>query len=210
VLWLGVVATLAAGLTFNGFFIIPGVFLLGMAVAEYGIPDTLERRGRQLAVAFAVAVPLAAAMAWLQFLAGVGPRANYRILPAGLVFAFLIVVGFLLLMRTPLRRPLDAVLAPMGRMALTNYVLASVLILAGDAVYDIGSRTAYTPVVLLGVAIGVVQAALSVAWMRYFQYGPLEWAWRCLTWWRLVPIRREPVGPAATPANLQAEARGRF
>jgi uncharacterized protein len=189
VLWLGVVATLAAGLTFNGFFIIPGVFLLGMAVAEYGIPDTLDRRGRQLAVAFAVAVPLALVMGWLQFLAGVGPRAHYRTLPAGLVFAFLFTVGFLLLMRTPLRRPLDSVLAPMGRMALTNYVLASVLILAGDVVFDVGSRASYTPVVWLGVAIGVVQAALSVVWLRYFQYGPLEWVWRCLTWWQWVPIR---------------------
>jgi uncharacterized protein len=190
VLWLGVVATLAAAVTFNGVFIIPGVFLLGMAVAEYGIPDSLDSRGRQLKVAFAIAVPIAAVMGWLQFLAGVGPRANYRILPAGLAFAFLFTVGFLLLMRTPLRRPLDAVFAPMGRMALTNYVLASFLILAGDAAYHVGSRTSYTPVVWLGVAIGVLQAALSVAWLRYFEYGPLEWIWRCLTWWRRVPIRR--------------------
>jgi uncharacterized protein len=188
VLWLGVAATLAAALTFNGFFIIPGLFLIGLATADYGIPDTLEQRGRQLAIAFAIAVPAAAAAGWLEFAAGVGPSARYRSLPAGLVFAFLFTVGFLLLMRTSARRPLNAVLAPMGRMALTDYVLASVLILAADAAFTIGT---YTAVVLLGIAIGVIQAVLSVVWLRFFRYGPLEWIWRCLTWWQEVPIRRE-------------------
>ncbi|MDG4823215.1 DUF418 domain-containing protein [Asanoa sp. WMMD1127] len=186
VLVLGIVLTLAAGLTFNGVAVIPGLFLLGLAAAEYGIPDTLDQRGRQLVIAFLVALPAAAAMGWLQFLAGVGPSAHYRVLPAGLVFAFLFMVGFLLLLRTPLRRPLDAVLAPMGRMALTNYVLASALILLGDRLFAIDD---YTAVVWLGVAIGVLQAVLSAAWLRAFRYGPLEWVWRRLTWWRPVPMR---------------------
>ncbi|MBM2614194.1 DUF418 domain-containing protein [Actinoplanes sp. LDG1-06] len=195
VLGLGIVLTLAASLTFNGLFVIPGLFLLGMAVAQYGIPDTLEQRGRQLGIALAVVLPVAAAMLWLQWRAGVGPTSNYRILPAGTVCAFLFTIGFLLLMRTPLRRPLDAVLAPMGRMALTNYVLASALILAADALLDLGGATGYTPIVLAGAAIGVLQAGLSSLWLRHFRYGPLEWLWRCLTWWRAVPVRDKPLSP---------------
>lgn len=169
---LGIVLTLAAGSTFNGVALIPGLFLLGMATAGYGIPDTLDRRGRQLRVAFLIALPAAAGMAWLSFRAGVGPPAGYRVLPSGVVSAFLFTVGFLLLLRTPLRRPLDAVFGPMGRMALTNYVLASVLIIAGDRIFAIDDLTA---VVWLGVAIGVVQALLSAAWLRAYRYGPLEW-----------------------------------
>jgi uncharacterized protein len=191
VLGLGIVLTLAAGLTFNGLFLIPGLFLLGVAITEYGIPDTLPERGRQLAVAFAVAVPLCAVMGWSQFLAGVGRQAHSRTLPAGLFFAFLFSVGFLLLMRTPLRRPLDAVLSPMGRMALTNYILASVLIVVGDALFGVGAGGRYAPVVWLGITIGVAQAVLSAVWLRSFQYGPLEWVWRCLTWWQWVPIHRD-------------------
>jgi uncharacterized protein len=198
VLGLGIVATLAAGLTLNGFFIIPGLFLLGMAVAEYGIVDTLADRGRQLAIALAVAVPAVVVMQWLQFRAGVGPAANYRILPAGTVVAFFVTVAFLLLLRTPLRRPLDAVLAPMGRMALTNYVLASALILLADRV---AALDGYAPIVVTGLVIGVVQAALSIVWLRRFRYGPLEWVWRCLTWWEPVPIRRTAAQPASTPAH---------
>lgn len=61
---------------------------------------------------------------------------------------------------------------------------------AGDALLDIGSRSSYGAVVGLGLAIGVVQAIVSVLWLRSFRYGPLEWLWRCLTWWQWVPVRR--------------------
>ncbi|MCO8269118.1 DUF418 domain-containing protein [Actinoplanes sp. TRM 88003] len=71
-------------------------------------------------------------------------------------------------------------------MALTDYVLASVLILVADRVLDLDG---YTEIVWTGLVIGVVQAALSIVWLRHFRYGPLEWVWRCLSWWRLMPIR---------------------
>jgi uncharacterized protein len=189
-LWLGIVLLLAAALTFNGVAIIPGLFLLGMAITEYGIPDTLEQRGRQLGVALAIAVPLAAVGALLQWRAGVGPTASFRVLPVGLIFAFLFTVGFLLLLRTSARRVLDAVFAPMGRMALTNYVLASFLVVAADATLDIGARTQFALVVYVGVAVGAVQAIISPLWLRHFRYGPLEWLWRRLTWWQPVGLRR--------------------
>jgi len=34
------------------------------------------------------------------------------------------------------------------------------------------------------------QLACSVAWLRYFRFGPLEWLWRSLTYWKLQPIRK--------------------
>lgn len=207
VLGLGIVLTLAAWLTFNGLFIIPGLFLLGMAATHYGLPDSLDRRGRQIGVAFAAGVVLSILAGFVQYNAGVGPEHHNRSLPAGLIFAFTFMTGFLLLLRTPLGRPLSAVLAPMGRTALTNYVLASALILAGDAIWHFGERTDYGRVVVFGVAVGVVQAVLSVVWLRFFQYGPLEWLWRCLTWWRVMPIRRRPERPdsgAARPLERPA------
>jgi uncharacterized protein len=196
-LWLGVVLLLAAALTFNGVAIIPGLFLLGMAATEYGIPDTLDRRGGQLRIALGIAVVLSIWAAVLQWRAGVGPSAQFRVLPMGLVFAFLFTTGFLLLLRTPARRVLEPLFAPMGRMALTNYILASFLILAADAMLDIGDHAQYATVVWVGVAIGVVQAIVSPIWLRAFRYGPLEWAWRCLTWWAPVPNRR--VGKQESP-----------
>ncbi|MEV6494585.1 DUF418 domain-containing protein [Actinoplanes sp. NPDC051633] len=75
-------------------------------------------------------------------------------------------------------------------MALTNYILATVLILAGDAIWHFGDRTDYGRVVVFGIGVAVVQAVLSPIWLKFFQYGPLEWVWRCLTWWTVVPARR--------------------
>ncbi|NCU90309.1 MAG: DUF418 domain-containing protein [Actinobacteria bacterium] len=33
------------------------------------------------------------------------------------------------------------------------------------------------------------QVALSSLWLRSFKYGPLEWAWRCITYWKVLPIK---------------------
>jgi uncharacterized protein len=198
VLGLGAVLLLAAALTFNGVAAIPGLFLLGMAAARYDVPDTLDARSRQLTVAFGIGVVLSLGMAILQWRAGVGPPAHFRSLPAGLAVAFTGTTGFLVLLRTRARGLLLAVLAPMGRTALTNYILATVLIVAADAAWRLGDRTDYGRVVVVGLAIGVVQAVLSALWVRAFRYGPLEWLWRCVTWWERVPLRR-----SATPRRTR-------
>jgi hypothetical protein len=38
--------------------------------------------------------------------------------------------------------------------------------------------------------MSLLQVAFSVWWLRYFRFGPLEWAWRSLVWWRMQPLRR--------------------
>lgn len=188
---LGTALVLAARAVFIvGPFLIPGLFLLGMAACWYGVPETLDRRGRQLAVLFAVAVPVAGLAGWWQLAAGVGPGHTNRAQIAGVAFALLFTTAFLLLFRTPAGRALRAVFAPLGRLALTNYLLATLLILAGDSVLHLATTTGYGRVVALGVGIGLVQAALSPVWLSRFRYGPAEWVWRCLTWWQPVPLSR--------------------
>jgi uncharacterized protein len=48
---------------------------------------------------------------------------------------------------------------------------------------------------LLVLAIWVFQLVVSPLWLRAFYFGPLEWAWRSLTYWQRQPFRRrtEPV-----------------
>ncbi len=190
VLLLAVPVVLAA----RGYFIlgptpIPGLFLLGMATFHYGLADTIERRGRQLLVALGAGLVLAIGAGWWQY--GGGPRSLNRMEIAGLAFAFAYAVGFVLLLRTPVGRPLGWVFEPLGRMALTNYLLATVLIALADLLIHFDQRPgAYGTVVALGVSIGLVQAVLSRLWLRDHRYGPAEWLWRCLTWWQRVPMRR--------------------
>ncbi|RXS70612.1 DUF418 domain-containing protein [Streptomyces sp. TM32] len=113
--------TLAAG----GLATIPGLFLLGLGVARMGIPGALDHRTGRLAAALAVIAPAAAAAVWWQY--ATDPTDATRIAAgAGLLAALAYAITLLLLLRTPLGTALSAVLEPLGRMALTNYLTATV------------------------------------------------------------------------------------
>ena len=82
--------------------------------------------------------------------------------------------------------------APYGRMALTNYVLQSVIftfILFGWGLGLIGElRQLYTFLLAL-VFIGL-QMWLSKLWLKHFLYGPFEWLWRSLTFFKIMAFKR--------------------
>ena len=43
---------------------------------------------------------------------------------------------------------------------------------------------------LVVLLVWSIQVPLSVIWLKRFRYGPLEWLWRSLTYWKLQPMRR--------------------
>jgi uncharacterized protein len=45
---------------------------------------------------------------------------------------------------------------------------------------------------ILGTAVYVGQVVLSTMWLRYFQFGPLEWLWRALMYGVPLPAFRRP------------------
>jgi uncharacterized protein len=81
-------------------------------------------------------------------------------------------------------RRLVTVLAPLGRMALTNYLMQSIICVVlsygfGLALWwRIGAATALA----IAAAILVVQIPLSAWWLARFRFGPVEWIWRRLTY----------------------------
>jgi uncharacterized membrane protein YeiB len=87
-----------------------------------------------------------------------------------------------------------SVLAPLGRMALTNYLthsLVSGLYFYGYAGGHYGmGRAAQVGFVFTVIALQVV---FSTWWLSKFRYGPMEWLWRAITYWQLPPMRREAV-----------------
>lgn len=81
-----------------------------------------------------------------------------------------------------------------GRMAFSNYLGTSIVMMlifqgwAGNLFHRF-----HRPELLLFVLAGWALMLLwSKPWLARFRYGPLEWLWRCLTYWRLVPLRRVP------------------
>lgn len=187
----GVVLSLAAVLLYaGGIALIPGVFALGFAAARYAIPETLAQRTGQLAVVFAACVVTGLGTAFLRTLPVSDPVWQRFAAGTALSMSFAYLVGFLLLLRTPLTGALSAIFAPLGRMALTNYVSATLLFLPIGHAIGLYRSSNWDAEVTLAVAILVLQAIWSLLWLRWFRYGPLEWVWRWLTWVRLPPMRR--------------------
>ncbi|MBB1245256.1 DUF418 domain-containing protein [Streptomyces durbertensis] len=179
-------AATVAGLTFasGGMALIPGLFLLGAATARYGIPDTLPDRTRQLAVLLALTAPAAVAAALWQQRTWLEPIAMKSAAVAGLLAAIAYVCGFLLLLQSPWGRPLEAALAPLGRMALTNYVSGTVIVVAAAPLLGLSESLRWGSALALAAGTLTAQAVFSRWWLAHHRYGPLEWAWRRVTWWR--------------------------
>ena len=96
--------------------------------------------------------------------------------------------------------------APVGQMALTNYLLQSVAIMLvltriGPGLGLAGEAGA-SMLALISILIFICQMAFSHVWMQSFLFGPAEWAWRALTYGTAPAIRRTdrtPGPPAAHP-----------
>jgi len=80
-----------------------------------------------------------------------------------------------------------------GRMALSNYVLQSVLCSLIFNGYGLGLFEKVGAAGLWGItfAIYLVQIPLSNWWLSRFQFGPLEWLWRSLTYGQRQPFIQE-------------------
>jgi uncharacterized protein len=94
-------------------------------------------------------------------------------------------------------------LAPIGRTALSNYLLQGIFCMF--LFYGIGGglfmRVSLTTSVAIALGLFAVEAVLSRHWLTHFRYGPLEWVWRQVTYWRLVPLRRN--AEAALPVRAR-------
>ncbi|GAA4331383.1 putative membrane protein YeiB [Actinomadura luteofluorescens] len=187
ILTLGGVATAAAAAV-GGITLIPGLFLVGFGAARYGVEKLLGLSTGRIRNVLGVTGVLAVALNSLQIGKGVD-SGSVPATVAGLATAAAYVAAVVLLMRTRIRRALGA-LAPLGRTALTGYLAATLLILAADRLLRIGDEPDYGMAFSTGAGVFLVELAFSWLWLRRARYGPFEWAWRCLTWWRIVPNGR--------------------
>ncbi len=111
--------------------------------------------------------------------------------PLSLGLAYL--AAFVLLFDQPAWRRWLQGLAPVGRMALSNYLAQTVL--AIGLFYGVGAglgpRFGLAGMLLAWTVIFALQLALSHWWLARFQFGPMEWLWRSLTYRRRQPLVRE-------------------
>lgn len=196
-------------------FMVAGIFMLG---AYFGRNNFIGRAAelrsgfrKLLVISLVVGVPLSAAFVYVQIMQPEQQSlswwqwSNFATKTAsGLAFMFVYVAAISLLMLTRAKRWLEY-FAPVGRMALSNYLLQSLL---GTLVFygyglglvgklDSTQQLAYIALLFAG------QVWLSRWWLARFRFGPAEWLWRSLTYFKRQPMRNRPLAQPvlATPPS---------
>jgi uncharacterized protein len=89
-------------------------------------------------------------------------------------------------------RGLQSRLMAVGRMALSNYLLETLIcttIFYGHGLGLFGQVERVGQAVIV-IGVWVVLLLISPWWLSRFRYGPFEWLWRSLSYWRILPIRQ--------------------
>ena len=106
--------------------------------------------------------------------------------------ALAMIAGITLMWQRETWRRVLAFLAPVGRMALTNYLLQTVIAVLLFYGYGLGWYGKVSPIsaTVIALAVFAFQVVFSTVWLRFFQYGPMEWIWRQLTYKQRLSLRR--------------------
>jgi len=96
----------------------------------------------------------------------------------------------ILLLQNTLFQRLLAPLKAYGRMALTNYLGQTVLILLIGHAFGLIGQLRYLESLWICLGIYVCQLLFSKLWLYFFRFGPMEWLWRIGTYWTIPPLRQ--------------------
>ena len=179
---------------------IVGVMALGMALYKmdfFGKRFTNNKLWSTGIVSFVVGLSLIVYGNQLNFSANwplesmfIGSQYNYW---GSLIMAYSYLAGLIIFCRSNLFQTAKALLANVGRMALSNYL--SQTLICGFIFYGWGlgyygsfDRTEQFMVV---IAVWVTQLFVSTVWMNRFQFGPFEWLWRSLTYGKLQALKNK-------------------
>jgi uncharacterized protein len=90
-------------------------------------------------------------------------------------------------------KALTAIFVPVGRMAFTNYLTQTLIMVtlyyAPWGPMWFGTHGPAEMWMVVG-GVWIAQLIWSPLWLSVFSMGPLEWGWRCLTYGRMVPLRK--------------------
>lgn len=187
-----------------------GRFALGAAIGRSGILEDVARF-----------VPLLRRIAWVAIPAGLGAGVVIRLIytgalgeneglralgqilrsPAALVLAAGYCAAVVVALQKDWGRRLFGLFAPVGRMALTNYLAQGLVY--GFVVYGVGpglglaGRIGSFQVLSICIAFFAFQMLYSHLWLARFRFGPMEWLWRALTYGERPAFRRREEVAAA-------------
>jgi uncharacterized protein len=184
------------------------LMLLGLALYQWGFLSGLWSNrdyARVAAIGYSIGLPLAMYGFYHSYLYTPNLEAGLRrlelvpiewvrlIYPFQRIFLVMAhVSAIILLYKSKFGQGLFRGLEAVGQMALTNYIMHSVictLFFFGYGLNYFGELQFYQ-LYFVVAAIWTLQLIVSPIWLRFFRFGPLEWVWRSLTYWKWQPFLR--------------------
>lgn len=108
---------------------------------------------------------------------------------------------FLLFFKYGVLTRLKSVLAAVGQMALTNYLMQSAFCTLVFNFLKLHGQLERYQLYWVAGGIWVAELVWSPLWLRRFRFGPAEWCWRSLTYWKRQKMRVE--APETAPPALE-------
>jgi uncharacterized protein len=182
-----------------------GVFLIGVWFVRSGVIARAAEHKQLYRRLTIVGIPLGVGLGLLGSLIATGRPSGvddgghdlaHALLSLGSLPAALGYIGAVMLMlhsRSALAR--IRLLAPFGRMALSNYLMQSLMFSLLFYAHGMGLwGTGRTTQVVIALGLCALQIGLSHWWLARYQYGPVEWLWRALTYLSWPPMRMKSRG----------------
>ena len=198
-----------------------GLFLLGMWVWRAGIIQNLDQYKPVLKRVCVWCLPLGIALNLYStiVLALVPPyqisvlawSGQVLFLPSAHILAAGYASGLALVFLNGRWRALLTPFAAVGRMALTDYLMQSVICTLFFYHYTTGLYGRVGPAMgwLCTVVLFAAQVAFSNWWLSHFRFGPMEWLWRGLTYGKFPSMTKEEpvlIAPPPVPKVQAASA----
>ncbi len=174
-----------------------GIMTIGMVLMRTNIlsgSKSLRWYLTAAAIAFAIGIPLT--WTWFQWqnAAESQPLINFRhafVEPAGVALSLGYAMTIIAMSKLKLFSFITTPLAAVGKMALTNYFLHTLLCTTYFYGYGLGNfaKVEYPQLWIVLGTVWMINICFFMLWLRAFTMGPIEWIWRVLTYRQLVPIR---------------------
>ncbi len=180
-----------------GFPDVLGMMLIGMGLYRMGfLTGALRYKvyAWTIAVGFVLSIPINGFEAWGMIRDNFQPETPWWVLYqlGRLTGAVANVALVVLISKAGLFKWLTSRIAAVGQTALSNYLFTSIScsILFNGFGFGLYGKLEYYQLYAVVACVWALNLILSPIWLRYFQFGPMEWVWRSLTYWKRQPMRR--------------------
>ncbi len=185
---------------FGAFWMIMGLMLLGMALFKAGILQAERSKAfywKSVVIGLGLGLPLVVYGVIYNFKWDwsydrsmfLGGQFNYWG-SIGMSYAYISII--MLIIKSKGWVKFKQWLSPVGKFALSNYLFTTIIatfLFYGHG-FGLFCKVERFGQILITIGIWIILIIWSNLWVKKFRFGPFEWLWRSLTYWKIQPIMR--------------------